>query len=243
MSKNIAVIFAGGSGLRMGNSGRPKQFLEINGIPIIVYTLLFFQNHRLIDEIYISCLEGWCEHLNNKVILFGLDKVKKIVPGGATGQESIYNALEAAKENNEDDDIVLIHDGVRPFITSELISRNIESVHEYGTGITYTPCFETIIISNDSEEIKNIPVRKETFAAQAPQSFRLGEIINAHKTVRRDNPVYEDIVDSCTLFHSLGKPVHLVLGNRGNIKITTPEDFFMFKALLEYQQNADIIGI
>ena len=240
--KNIAIIFAGGTGTRMGIENIPKQFLEVDGKPIIIYTLEFFQNHMEIDEIYISCIATWMDYMKELVKDFGITKVKSIVEGGKTGQDSIYNALVEAKKYNDEDANVLIHDGVRPYITYDLISDCINSVNLYGTAITCTSCFETIIISKDGNEISEVPFRKETYAAQAPQAFKLGEIIDAHKQMRKINPDYENIVDSCTLYRVLGKDVKLVQGNRGNIKVTTPEDYFQFKSLLECKKNIDETG-
>ena len=120
MSKNIAVIFAGGSGARMG-SGLPKQFIEIDGKPIIIHTLEIFDEHRLIDGIYIACKEDYIPKLQKLVKRFVINKVVKIVPGGATGQDSIYNGLKAAYDDEGGDNLVLIHDGVRPCISSCLL--------------------------------------------------------------------------------------------------------------------------
>ncbi|MGN1050782.1 MAG: 2-C-methyl-D-erythritol 4-phosphate cytidylyltransferase [Acutalibacteraceae bacterium] len=242
MAKNIGIIFAGGTGTRMGNTGKPKQFLTVDGKPIIIHTLDYFQNHPMIDEIYIACKEDFIDYMYELLERFKITKVKKVVPGGETGQDSIYNGLMAAKENNDDDSIVLIHDGVRPVITSQLITDNINSAKKYGTGITSTPCFETIIISKDKKDVADIPYRKDTYAAQAPQTFRLGDILSLHDIERKENPTYENIVDSCTLYKKHGKMVHLVEGNRGNIKVTTPEDFFIFKALLNYRESKEVLG-
>ena len=132
---NIAVIFAGGSGVRMG-AGIPKQFLEINGKPIIVHTLELFENHNEIDKIYIVMLEEYIPYMNKLVKKFGLDKVCGIVAGGETGQDSIYNGLKKAQSENGDDSIVLIHDGVRPWVSYDTISRNIQGVKDCGNAIT-----------------------------------------------------------------------------------------------------------
>lgn len=234
---NIAVIFAGGVGQRLDDSinAIPKQFLEINGKPILVHTLLHFQNHNEIDRIYISVLESYLDYTKELVRNYNIDKVKNIVKGGSSGQDSIYNALKAAEKENSNDSIVLIHDGVRPIITKKVISDNIESVKKFGTGITTTPCYETILVSKDGKIPIHVPLRKETFAAQAPQSFRLGEIVEAHEKIRKTG--YDGIIDSCTLFHTLGRETRLVKGNFGNIKITTPQDVYILKGILDYQNE------
>lgn len=239
---NIAIIFAGGSGVRMG-AGMPKQFLEINGKPIIIHTLDIFQNSPLIDKIYIACKKEYISRLEYMLDYFRITKAKGVTEGGKSGQESIYNGLMYALRENPEDSIVLLHDGVRPFITEEVIEKNIESVQKYGTAVTCTPCFETPVISKSGEVVEEMPLRKYMFTAQAPQSFRLGEIVKAHEETRKMNPDYKDIADSCNLFKNLGKEVHIVEGNRGNIKVTTPEDFYLLRALLQYRENEQILGL
>ena len=239
---NIAMIFAGGRGVRMG-SGIPKQFLEIHGKPVLVHTLDLFQEHDMIDKIYISVLEDYIGKTQKLVDRYGLNKVVSIIPGGATAQDSIYNVLKDAEKENDGDSIVLLHDGVRPFVSYDTIKQNIESVQKYGSAITCTACYETILLSKSGEKVDSVPYRKDTFAAQAPQSFRLKDIIAAHDEVRAINPSYENMVDACTIMTTLGKEVHMIPGNRGNIKVTTPEDVYMFRALLNYKENEQTFGI
>ena len=241
MSKNIAVIFAGGSGVRMG-AGKPKQFLEIDGRPIIIYTLDIFEDHPLIDEIYIACKEDYIGKMEKLVKRYGISKVKAIVPGGTTALGSQYNGLAAAKAENEDDAIVLIHDGVRPCINESLINDVIEMTKEKGAVATCTPMFETPVLSIGGEIVEDSPKRSHCYTAQAPQCFRLGDILEAHEMVRGDNPEYVDIVDSCTLLRSIGRDVAILKGPRSNIKVTTPEDLYIFKAMLEYKRNKDNLG-
>lgn len=238
--KKIAIIFAGGSGARMG-AGIPKQFIEVNGKPIIIHTLDIFEDHPAIDEIYVACKEDCIKQLEKYCRRFLITKVQAIVPGGATGQDSIYNALCAAKKNN-DDAIVLIHDGVRPYITKEVIAANIESVEKYGSAITCTALYETPVVSHDGCSIDEVPDRSKYFTAQAPQSFRLNDVLAAHERTRKVNPDYTGIVDTCNLMKSLGIDVKLVLGPRGNIKVTTPEDIYTFRALIEYRESVQTFG-
>lgn len=242
MSKNIAIIFAGGSGARMG-SGVPKQFLEVNGKPIIVHTLELFEDHPAIDEIYVACKEEYIGKLKRLADRFWIKKIRAIVPGGETGQDSIYNALKACSENCGDDDIVLIHDGVRPCITPELIDDVIASVKEKGSAITCTPMYETPVVSSEGKMVEDTPPRAKFYTAQAPQSFYLGEILAAHEKVRKTEKRYEGIVDSCTLMRKLGKQVAIVEGNRGNIKVTTPEDLYIFRAMIQYRETQDAFGL
>lgn len=241
MSKNVAIIFAGGVGARMG-SGLPKQFIEVNGKPIIIHTLDIFEEHPDIDEIYVACKEEYIRKLQKLVQRHMISKVVKIVPGGVTGQDSIYNALQAARENNTPDAIVLIHDGVRPCITKEVIDEDLECVRLHGTAITCTPLYETPVISKDGRKITDIPPRSEFYTAQAPQCFHLGDVLEAHALMRKDNPDYKGVVDTCSLMKMTGKEVTLVEGPRGNIKVTTPEDLYTFRAMIQYKETEQIFG-
>lgn len=241
MSKNIAIIFAGGSGARMG-SGLPKQFIEVQGKPIIIHTLEIFEEHPKIDAIYIACKEGYIGKLQRMLKKHMITKVKNIVAGGKTGQDSIRNALLAAADDYAQDSIVLIHDGVRPCIMNELIDDAIACVEKNGSAVTCTPLFETPVISRSGGIVDEVPPRQYLYTAQAPQCFYLGEVLAAHKKVRENNPSYDGIVDTCTLMKSLGKKVAIVEGNRGNIKVTTPEDLYTFRAMLEYKETEQVFG-
>lgn len=241
MKSNIAIIFAGGSGVRMG-SGLPKQFLEVNGKPIIIHTLEIFEDHPDIDGIYVACKEEYIDRLNRFTKLFMITKVRGIVPGGSTGQDSIYNALKAASADYPNDSTALIHDGVRPCITAETIDDALASVREYGNAVICTPMYETPVQSESGEDVETLPARSSFYTAQAPQCFPLGEILDVHEAVRKENPDYTGIVDSCTLMKQAGYDIHIVEGPRGNIKVTTPEDMFVFKAMLEYRETQNVFG-
>lgn len=241
---NIAIIFAGGIGQRLNNgeNSTPKQFLKINDKPIIIRTLELFQTHKDIDKIYISIHPDYYEYMRELVKYYYITKIAGIVNGGKTGQESIYNALKLAQKENPQDSIVLIHDGVRPNITEEVITKNIECTKKNGNAITCTSCFETILISENGINPEHVPYRKETYAAQAPQTFHLGEVIEAHEITRKTNPNYTDIVDTCTLYKTLNKKTFMVKGNRGNIKITTIEDLYILRALIRYKEDLEAFG-
>lgn len=242
---NIAVIFAGGRGKRLNDNldSLPKQYLKIDNKPILVHTLLHFQNHPEIDKIYLSVLPDFKDYTKELIRDYEIDKVANIVDGGSSAQESIYNALVAAADENPDESIALLHDGVRPIITDKVISDNIKSVRNFGNAITAVPCYETILITQDGEIPNEVPIRKETFKAQAPQSFRLGEILEAHENVRKTTERYKNIVDSCTLFHKLGKKTHLVQGNFGNIKVTTVEDLYILKGILLFNKEVANVSV
>ena len=241
MAKNIAAIFAGGSGVRMG-SGMPKQFLTINGQPIIIYTLELFDDHPDIDEIYIACKEDYIGKLKKYIDRYQIQKVTKIVQGGKTGLDSIYNILTAIREDNDPDTVVLIHDGVRPFINSDIISRNIRSVIKNGSAVTCTPMYETPIRSEHDDMIEEVIPRSVMYTAQAPQSFRLGDIIEAYDEVRKSGE-QDSLVDSCSIYKKTGHDVAIVKGNRGNIKVTTPQDLYLFRGLLEYKETQQTLGL
>lgn len=242
MSKNIAIIFAGGSGARMG-SGLPKQFIEVEGKPIIIHTLELFEEHPNIDAIYIACKKEYIIKLQKMVKRFMITKVAEIVEGGKTGQDSIYNGLKAAYDAEGGDNLVLIHDGVRPCITAETIDAGIKTANEMGSAITCTKFFETPIMSVSGSVVEESPDRNNFYTAQAPQTFKLGDVINAHEEIRKINPSYEGIIDTCTLMRTIGKTVYMVEGNRGNIKVTTPEDLYVFRAMLAYKENQQALGL
>lgn len=238
---NIAVIFAGGSGSRMHTKSRPKQFLEYNGKPIIIYTLELFDNHPMIDGIVVVCIESWIPFLEKMLNKFEINKVVRIIKGGDTGQESIFNGLSAAEEYSEKDEktIVLIHDGVRPLITEKTITDNIITVKENGNCITCIPATETFVVKGPDGKLE-IPSRCNSLIARAPQSFFLKDIITAHRRAIMEGR--NDFIDSCTMMSEYGHRMNTIIGPMENIKITTPEDFFIFKAMVEVHENQQIFG-
>ena len=240
---NIAVIFAGGVGSRMkARGGTPKQFLEVHGKPILIYTLEKFEFNPNIDAIVISCLKEKIDYCWKLIKKFEITKVRNIVPGGSCGQESIYNGLKAAELLSENEkDIVLIHDGVRPLINDKLINDNIESVKKYGSAITTVECKETIVVSDDENKIKGVTDRSACRVARAPQSFILKDIISVHEKAIKDGNT--NMIDSCCLMKHYKKELHTVQGGSENIKITTPDDYYMFKALLDARENSEIFGV
>ncbi|MCH5216319.1 MAG: 2-C-methyl-D-erythritol 4-phosphate cytidylyltransferase [Muribaculaceae bacterium] len=237
--KNIAIIFAGGSGKRMNTKSRPKQFLEFRSKPIIIYTLELFDNHPQIDGIVIACLEEWIPYLQKMIRKFEISKVQAIVPGGETGQDSIRAGLEAAETIGDKDSIVLIHDGVRPLITEQTITDNIECVRQFGTCITCIPATETFIVSRSDGGL-DIPTRADSHIARAPQSFRLGDILAAHRRAVEEGR--HDFIDSCSMMSHYGYKLHTIEGPIENIKITTPTDYFIFKAMVDVHENQQIFG-
>jgi 2-C-methyl-D-erythritol 4-phosphate cytidylyltransferase len=236
---NIAVIFAGGAGRRMHSKDKPKQFLLIHGKPIIVHTIEIFQYHDEIDGIIVACLEDWIPYMEEMQYRYRLDKIGKIVPGGRTGQMSIYNGVKAAAEvYGIGDNIVLIHDGVRPLIDGQVISDNISCVKKHGSAVTCAPAQETFVLVDDNDEICEVESRKHSKLAKAPESFWLGELLEAQEQAIKDG--YTEMIDSCTLMRAYGKKMHVVECSYENIKITTPDDFHMFRALYDARENQQL---
>lgn len=237
--KNIAVIFAGGAGKRMNTVSRPKQFLELNGKPVIVYTLELFDVHPEIDGIVVVCIEQWIPFLKKQLRKFEINKVVDIVPGGQTGQDSIYNGLVSANNKYGKDVNVLIHDGVRPLITEQTISDCIKTVTEKGNCITCVPATETFVVTQRNGSLA-IPSRSDSLIARAPQCFRLYDIIEAHNKAISEGK--HDFIDSCTMMSYYGHHMNTIIGPMENIKITTPTDFFVFRAMVEVHENQQIFG-
>lgn len=228
-TRNIALIFAGGVGSRMG-ADIPKQFLKINNKPIIAITALIFQDDPNITDIYIVMLKDYIGYTETIVKNHNISKVRKIVPGGSTGQESIFNGLSAIKKDYGDEKvIVLIHDGVRPIIENDLIPRCIESVQQFGTAISGIPAYETQVVANNNI-INNIIDRKMCWIARAPQCFYLDEILDAHLKAQKNND--NEVIDSCTMIKKYSNhPLKLVQTIPNNIKVTTPIDYILVKSL------------
>jgi 2-C-methyl-D-erythritol 4-phosphate cytidylyltransferase len=239
---NIGLIFAGGVGSRMHSKDLPKQFLRIYDKPIIVHTIEHFEKNPLIDAIVVVCVADWIDYFKNLVAQFHLKKIQKIVPGGETGQLSIYNGLVAAKDVAQGQkSIVLIHDGVRPLINSDLLTRNIECVQKHGNSITSGTVKETIVEIDDEGGIKMVPDRAHSRVAKAPQCFWLEDILSAHEQALKEGR--KDFIDSCTLMQHYGFKLHMTDGPYENIKITTPDDFYTMRAILQVKEDAQIYGL
>lgn len=236
---NIAVIFAGGVGSRMHSKELPKQFLEIYNKPIIIHTIEFFERNKNINSIVVVCVEDWIEYFNNLIYKYQLKKIKAVVPGGKTGQLSIYNGLKVAREISENEnDIVLIHDGVRPLINIELLTSNINDVKKYGSSITSGIVKETIVEIDDDGEIILVPDRAHSRVAKAPQCFYLKDIFNSHEKALQEGIV--NFIDSCTMMKHYGYKLHMTDGPYENIKITTPDDFYTMRAILQAKEDAQL---
>ncbi len=237
----IAIIFAGGTGQRMNTKTRPKQFLELNGKPIIVHTIEHFQHHPMIDGIVVACLKDWIMEFQRLKKLYCLNKVSAVIPGGENGQQSIYNGLLKAAELYTEDSLVLIHDGVRPLIDENTITKDIECVQRFGSAVTVSPAVETVAIRQENGEVGEIIDRKRCEMAKAPQCFYLKDILLAHEKAKEDGNL--NFIDSASLMQHYGYDLHTVEGPMENIKITTPSDFYIFRALLNAKENSEIFGL
>lgn len=241
VSKVVAVIFAGGVGSRMHSKDLPKQFLRIHGEPIIVRTVRHFQDHPMVDSVVVVSGKEWIEHCRGLFADFGMRKVVSVVPGGATGQESIFHGLiEAERIVGKEKAVVLIHDGVRPLINGKVISDNIEAVLATGSAITCVRAKETVLVETDGD-VTEIPVRSSLRLARAPQSFWLDDILAAHREA--DSKGRHDYIDSASMMFECGHSLTPIDGPDENIKVTTPDDFFSLQAILNARENEQIFGI
>lgn len=225
----IALIIAGGSGARM-HQDIPKQFLSVDDKPVIVYTMEAFQRHPQVDAIAVVCLEGWEQVLTAYAKQFNITKLELVVTGGKNGQDSIRNGVYALNERHNGDDIVLIHDAIRPMVSAEVISDNIRVAREHGNAITVIPCAEAMLQTEDGQiSIGSYP-RDGLRRTQTPQAFRLSDICDLHK--RALEAGITNSVASCTLMEEMGERVWFSAGSEKNVKLTTVEDIDIFKALL-----------
>ena len=236
---NIAVIFAGGQGNRLHYHSRPKQFLEFRGKPIVVYTIEVFQHIQEVDAIVVVCLDDWIPYLRRQVEKYELTKVIEIVPGGKKGQDSIYNGLVCTKQHFSDDSIVLIHDGVRPLVTEKTVIECIETAKEKGNCVVCVPATETVAIKNTDGSLE-VPNRDNVLMFRAPQCFILKDVLGAHQKALADGR--HDFVDTCSMMNHYGHELHTIIGTAENIKITTPADYFMFKAIIEAREESAVFG-
>lgn len=238
-----AIILAGGAGVRMRSRGLPKQFLALYGKPVICYTLDVFEQCQQIDQIIVPCKSDWINYMSDIIRKYNFHKVKKIVAGGTNRQESIMHALNVL-ENSEPNDIVLIHDGVRPLVSVETIMENIRVAQEKGNAMTVKQNTETVVVTQTEyaviDDFKN---RDITYTLTSPQTFRVQELIEVFQSTDYGEKYDMPLLDASLLYAYLGKKVYLVKESGLNLKITTPEDFYYLRAYLELQENKEILGV
>lgn len=228
-----AMIFAGGIGARMKSLDIPKQFIDVDGKPIIIRTLEHFSKHPEVDTIVISCIPDKIDYLWGLIKEHRIEKVQNIVGGGANGHQSIHNGLVAVEEISKPEDVVLICDGVRPMLSQKLISDCIETAREFETAVPVTPSIDSVLESPDGQTCcKSLP-RKEMFITQAPQGYTMKKIMWAHDEAEKrgiTNPI-----SSSELLIELGETVRIFQGIRENIKVTTPEDLQTLRSYFYYE--------
>lgn len=230
MGMNLALIIAGGVGARMGQD-IPKQFINVYDKPVIVYTLETFQKHPQIEAIEVVCLDGWHDVLRAYAKQFGISKLENIVSGGKNGQDSIRNGLyDLAERHTNPDDIVLIHDAIRPMVSQEIITDNIRVCRENGNAITVVPCTAAMLKTYDSFSSTEQVPRDNLKSTQTPQAFYLHDICEAHREALSKG--ITNSVASCTMYIELGRKLFMSSGSEKNLKLTTSEDIEIFKALL-----------
>lgn len=227
---NVAILTAGGTGTRM-HLDVPKQFLEIEGKPLIVYTMERFEKCELIDCIVVTCLDGWQDEMWRLVKKYNLSKVKHIVKGGATGQESIYNGFSVIKENYDENTIVLIHDGNRPLVSNEIIEASIKTCNEKGNAVAYIPCQEVMFVSDDMKSSSVQIDRSKLARTQTPHVYRAKDMNDIYDLAKKEG--LENCVAMCSMCALLGIETYLYPGSEKNIKITTPVDIDIFRAILK----------
>ncbi|RIP37214.1 D-ribitol-5-phosphate cytidylyltransferase [Staphylococcus gallinarum] len=235
-----AGILAGGIGSRMGNVPLPKQFLDLDGKPILVHTVEKFLLTNEFDKIYIATPQKWISHTKDTLTKHGItDERINIVQGGADRNETIMNIIAAIETavGITDEDVIVTHDAVRPFLTRRIIKENIDQVVQYGAVDTVIPATDTIITSNDGETIQHIPVRSEMYQGQTPQSFNINLLRkNYNKLSAEDKQV---MTDACKILVVSDERVQLVNGELYNIKITTPYDLKVANSIIKGGMSSD----
>lgn len=235
---NIAIIIAGGSGTRMGQD-IPKQFINVYDKPVLVYTLDGFQKHPMVDAIEVVCIDGWHDVLWAYARQFNITKLKWIVSGGETGQESIRNGVYNLEGKINDEDIVIVHDGIRPLVDAEVLSDVIKTAQKYGNGVTSLPYNEQIFIVNPDDETttkKYIP-RETLRRVSTPQAYLFSKLYQAyHEAFEKGIGIYGSSYTN-TMMVELGEILHFAAGSDKNIKLTTKDDLELFKGYLKNDHN------
>ena len=235
---NIAVIIAGGSGNRMGQD-IPKQFINVYDKPVIIYTLEGFQRHPMVDAIEVVCIDGWHDVLWAYARQFNIDKLKWVVYGGKSGQESIRNGVYNLEGKANDGDIIIIHDGIRPLVDDTVLTDVIMKALEFGNGVTSLPYNEQIFVVNDDDETttrKYIP-RGTLRRVSTPQAYEFKVLDSRyHEAFEKEIGIYGSSYTN-TMMVELGETLHFAAGSDKNIKLTTKDDLEMFKGYLKMDKD------
>ena len=228
---NIALVLAAGTGERMNNN-TPKQFMMVNDKPLFIYSVEAFQNNESVNAIVIATNEQYIEQVTQWCKKYNITKLKAVIKGGSTRQESVYNGLkEIEKIIESPKDVVLIHDSARPLVSQRIIEDNIKACAQFGAVDTVIKASDTIIRSNNEQTIGEILNRQELYQTQTPQTFRFDLIKEAHEIALKEN--VPNVTDDCRLVMNFGHDVNFVDGDKMNFKVTTPEDLEILKAILK----------
>lgn len=237
---NVALLTAAGTGTRM-HQDIPKQFIHVDNKPVIIHTMEAFQNHPSIDIIICVTLESWTEVLWAYAKQFNISKLKWVVPGGETGQDSIRHGLDKLRQELTGQDVnVMVHDGNRPLVSSEIISDSLATAARYGSAVAVVPCTEVVFESEDGISSHVSTEREKLFRTQTPHTYKLEELVWAHEEAAKKG--ISGTAASCMLMKELGRETYFSKGSEENIKITTLDDLRIFKALLHTRQDEWIKG-
>lgn len=242
---NYAIVLAAGVGQRMRNGGLPKQFLKLMGKPIIIYTLEKFEESREIDQVIVVCHGSYIDYMEELLRLYRIKKVTDIIVGGSDRQSSLRRGLNTIVENGgKPEDIVAVHDGVRPLVDLSTIQENIRVARQFGCAITVHPVTETVVVTGAEEAgMADFKKRSDTYSMTAPQTFQLGRLMEAYEKVDQSGEGEIPLLDAAMVYAKAGGEVHLVKQQGANIKITTPEDYYFLKAMLELEENKFVFGL
>ena len=233
---NVAIIIAGGVGSRM-KMDIPKQFIHIYGKPVIIYTLEGFQRHPEIDAIEVVCLEGWEETLRDYARQHGITKLKRVTPGGATGQESIRNGVFNLEGELKDDDIAIIHDGIRPMVDSGVLSDILRVCRLHGNGVTSTPYNEQIFVKLDEFTPRAYIPRETLRKVATPQAYRYDLLLRSYRRAFEEKIGIYGSAYTNTMMVDLGETLYFAAGSDKNIKLTSKDDLELFKAYLKMENE------
>lgn len=242
---NYVIVLAAGVGQRMRNGGLPKQFLKLMGKPIVIYTLEKFEESKEIDQIIVVCHGSYVEYMKSIIQEYRINKAGTVIVGGKNRQGSLKRGLDAIVEKGgENEDIVVIHDGVRPLVEETIIHENIRVAKQYGCAITVNPVTETVVVTETEEvNMSDFKKRSDTYSVTAPQTFQLGKIADAYQKVENMEKAGMPLLDAAMVYAQAGGEIHLVKELGTNIKITTPEDYYFLKAMFELEENKFVFGL
>ncbi len=242
---NFAIILAAGVGQRMRNGGLPKQFLKLQNKPIIIYTLEKFANMADIDKIIIPCHGAYVEYMEELLEMYHIHKVERVISGGTDRQASLRRGLATIRQlGAKDDDIVIVHDGVRPLISEAVVRENIRIAGEYGCAVTVHPVTESVVVTAGVQVgIEDFKKRADTYTMTAPQTFRFDILSEIFNDMAPKEYQGMPLLDAAMLYAAGGGQPHLVKEQNMNLKVTTPEDFYILRAMLELEENKFIFGL